>query len=528
MKNTTKILLIVISISASFSLWAQSTAHSFTFGGQTRTYRVYRPVNFSTSTSLPLVINMHGLNSNSQQQEQYTLFNPLADTARCVVVYPDAINGQWNIVIGQSGVNDVGFISALIDTMYKNYNIDLNRVYACGMSMGGYMSFRLACELSCKIAAIASVTGLLQEGTTTCNPTRKMPVLQIHGTADSTVAYTNTFPYASVASTLTRWRTVNGCPASPTITNVPNINTTDGCTAEQHYYGLCGDSTLLIHYKIIGGAHSWPDAAVNLGVTNRDFNATSTIWNFFKRYYTKAGVDFTGAANSYCVSAPAVTLAGVPAGGAFTGSGVSGSQFTPANATLGSNNITYTINWRGCAYTKTKQVTVNGLPIVNLSGNPDTVCSIASGFTINGGTPTGGTFSGTGVTGNNFNPSAAGIGNHVITYSYTDNNNCSNTATEPIVVTTCIPTDITDQNTTSPITLYPNPVNKQLWIETNNALGNSFLVKVFDVTGKIQNVDVTYHGSKIELNTSNLPFGTFIVKLNNDQTETTLRFSKTE
>ena len=289
-------------------LKAQSTAHSFVFNGQARNYRVYLPVNFNSNSSLPLVLNLHGRGSNGQAQELYTLFDNLADTARCVVVYPDGIGGQWNAVIGCSGstapclgVNDVGFISALIDTIHKNYNTDLSKVYATGMSMGGYMSFRLACELSCRIAAIASVTGLMQEAAPLypgCNPIRKVPVLQIHGTADSTVPYSGTNPYiATVASTIARWKTINACPSNPTIIQITDINTTDSCTAEKQYYGLCGSNTELIHYKINGGEHTWPDASVNIGITNRDFNATSTIWNFFKQYTLSVNCTTTGLEN---------------------------------------------------------------------------------------------------------------------------------------------------------------------------------------------------------------------------------------
>src|ERR1035438_6083439 len=83
----------------------QTTVHTFTYGGLTRSYRVYLPVNFSSATSLPLVLNLHGLNSNAQQQELYTLFDNLADTARCVVVYPDGVNAQWNIVVGCTGTS---------------------------------------------------------------------------------------------------------------------------------------------------------------------------------------------------------------------------------------------------------------------------------------------------------------------------------------------------------------------------------------------------------------------------------------
>ena len=103
--------------------------------------------------------NMHGLGSNAFEQEIYTDFDSVADTAGIIVAYPNGIDETWNIS-SITGTDDVGFISALIDTINLQYSIDLNRVFATGMSMGGFMSYRLACELSGKIAAIASVAGL--------------------------------------------------------------------------------------------------------------------------------------------------------------------------------------------------------------------------------------------------------------------------------------------------------------------------------------------------------------------------------
>lgn len=356
---------------------AQSTAHSFTFGGLTRNYRVYLPTNFNSSTSLPLVINMHGLGSNSQAEELYSQFDNVADTGRCVVVYPDGISNQWNVVIGCTGsttpctgVDDVGFISALIDTMHSNYNIDLGRVYSTGMSDGGFMTFRLACELSCRIAAAASVTGLLQEAYPLypqCNPTRKMPMMQFHGTADSVVKYTNNGPYvANVPNTNSRWISIDGCPSSPVVTNLPDVTTTDSTTVTENYYGLCGDSTLYIQYTINGGGHTWPGAISipSNGKTNQDISATSLIWNFFKQYSTPANLSFTTLAPTYCNNASAVTLTGSPSGGTFSGTGVSGIQFNPSTAGTGTHAVTYTVSWRGCSYTNTQNTLVsicNGL-----------------------------------------------------------------------------------------------------------------------------------------------------------------------
>jgi polyhydroxybutyrate depolymerase len=362
----------------------QSTGYSFNYGGQNRTYRVYLPTGFSSNTSLPLVINLHGLGSNGQQQELYTLFDNVADTARCVVAYPDGISNQWNVVIGCTGssypctgIDDVGFISALIDTMHTRFNIDLARVYACGMSDGGYMTFRLACELSCRIAAGASVTGLLQEAYPLypqCNPTRKVPIIQIHGTADSVVPYSNTAPKASVASTVSRWQTINSCPSTPVVTNMPNINTSDSCTATENYYGLCGDSTLLIQYTINGGGHTWPGSnpLAPIGVTNRDINASSIIWNFFKHYSLPANVSFTGLADTYCSDAAIVTLTGNPGGGSFSGTGVSGHTFNPSAAGNGPHTVTYSVNALGCTYTTsqtTAVTTCNDLNVITANEN---------------------------------------------------------------------------------------------------------------------------------------------------------------
>jgi len=248
---------------------------SITHDGLLRTYRLHLPANYDQDSIYPLVINMHGLGSNAWEQELYTQFNNVSDTGRFLVAYPNGINETWN-VSSETGTDDVGFISALIDSLDAEFSIDLQRVYATGMSMGGFMSYRLACQLSDRIAAIASVTGL--QAYYPCNPVRPVPVAQFHGTLDPIV------PYAGVATTINNWVSNNGCPDTSVITDLPDIDTTDNSTVTVSYYGLCNDSTEVILYTIIGGEHTWPGAPINIGVTNFDIHASNEIWKFFTKF----------------------------------------------------------------------------------------------------------------------------------------------------------------------------------------------------------------------------------------------------
>ncbi len=255
--------------------YSEAQTFSFTYDGLLRTYVVYTPTDYNPEISYPLVFNLHGLGSNALEQEYYSGFDFVADTAGIIMVYPNGVDNEWNI-FSVNGVDDVGFISALIDTMAANYNIDQDRVYSTGMSMGGFMSHRLACELENRIAAIASVAGVL--AFSPCEPSRPMPVMQIHGTSDDVV------PYAYVEATIAHWTSYDNCPADPVITELPDIDTTDGCTVTLSTYGLCDDSTEVRLYTINGGGHTWPGATVLIGVTDMDINASVEIWNFFRKY----------------------------------------------------------------------------------------------------------------------------------------------------------------------------------------------------------------------------------------------------
>jgi polyhydroxybutyrate depolymerase len=290
-----KTLLALFFISSLFSIKAQTTVVDSVFvGGQYRSYRLYVPAIYTGATARPLILNLHGYTSNAQQQQLYSNFMPIADTANFLMVFPNGTysSGQrfWNAGISSALVNDIAFLNALIDSLDLIYNINLNRVYSTGMSNGGYMSHTLACELSNRITAIASVTGSIfntQYGSN-CHPMRPVPVMQIHGTNDPTVPYIGSSTSMPIDSVVKYWVTKNNCNPVATFSNVPNTSSTDGCTAEHYRYlnGTSGSSVEL--YKIIGGTHTWPGFPFGGLGTNLDINASKEIWRFFNKYSLSA------------------------------------------------------------------------------------------------------------------------------------------------------------------------------------------------------------------------------------------------
>jgi polyhydroxybutyrate depolymerase len=271
---------------------AQTTlTGNLTHDGKTRNYRLRLPANHDKNTAIPLVFNLHGFTSNAAQQEPYSGMNAIADTARFAVCYPNGISNAWNVGWNfGSAADDVGFIAALIDQLHKDYGIDKTRVYACGMSNGGFMSYRLACELNDRIAAIASVTGsMVQQAIDKCAPGKAVPVMEIHGTADGTVNYNGTANVSvAIPQVLKFWQENNGCDKDPIIEMVANTSTSDNTTSEKWTYTNCTEDKKLVHYKVIGGEHTWPGATLVIGKTSQDFKASVEIWNFFKQYKLEA------------------------------------------------------------------------------------------------------------------------------------------------------------------------------------------------------------------------------------------------
>ena len=215
MKATFLLFLTLLS----FALSAQQTLYdTIMHDGRKRAFILYIPANYSGEKDVPLLFNFHGYSSNARDQMYYGDFRPLADTAAFLIVHPQGtkLNGitHWNVggwTIG-STVDDVGFTEALLDSLSARYRIDSMRVYATGMSNGGYMSLLLACRLSNRFAAVASVTGsMTPEMYNQCDPGRPIAVMQIHGTADGVVPYAGTGWSISIKKVLEYWVEANQC-----------------------------------------------------------------------------------------------------------------------------------------------------------------------------------------------------------------------------------------------------------------------------------------------------------------------------
>lgn len=286
------IIIFLITLGLPIISFSQQTIYgSITHDGIQRDYILYVPANYTGTESVPLILNYHGYGSNAFEQMNYGDFRSIADTAGFLIAHPQGTlhlgvphwnTGGWTV---GSTADDVGFTAALIDSLSIAYNIDLDRVYATGMSNGGFMSFLLACQLSDDIAAIASVTGSMTPETYGgCNPMHPTPILQMHGTNDGVVPYNGAFWTKSIADVLQYWVSSNQCNLIPTITSLPDIDPNDGSTVELIVYDGGDNDVTTEHYKIIGGGHTWPGSALGGPGTNYDIDASLEIWNFFTRY----------------------------------------------------------------------------------------------------------------------------------------------------------------------------------------------------------------------------------------------------
>lgn len=272
-----------------------------TIDGIEREYILHLPKNYGTE-KLPLVMVFHGGGGNAEQVKDHTKFNKLADNQDFIVVYPNAVDKNWND--GRNGEklpmdrDDVKFISTLLDTLTANYNINTKRIFSTGISNGGFFSFYLALKLSNRLLAIAPVTANIPENLKDSWKTDKpISVLLINGTKDPLVKFDGgpvgfkDDESGRGVSLSTSWTVKilagnNSCQTS-TKTEEIEDKEDDDCKAEKETYYKCADGTKIVLVTIKGGGHTWPGASqylpkILVGNVCKDFKATEMIWEFFK------------------------------------------------------------------------------------------------------------------------------------------------------------------------------------------------------------------------------------------------------
>jgi polyhydroxybutyrate depolymerase len=269
------------------------SSQSIEWAGTTRTFNVYRPQGLSDAA--PLVVMLHGGFGSGAQAEGSYHWDAEADKGHFLVAYPDGQGRAWNAGSccgnpSEANLDDVGFISAVVDTIKGQASVDAARVYATGMSNGAMMALRMACETDL-FAAIAPVAGTL---VTDCSRARPTSVLQIHGTADASVPYNggpgkalkvNGTPRVDgppVPMVTAAWRTIDSC-AAPTSTTAGAVTTETAACPE-------GRTVELI--SVADAGHQWPGGVrgpilerLGLPQPSTALDATDTIWQFFSQHH---------------------------------------------------------------------------------------------------------------------------------------------------------------------------------------------------------------------------------------------------
>lgn len=256
---------------------------------RSRNALIYLPKNYSPSDKLPLVINMHGFTNTASFQFEYSQFHKTADSVKCIVLYPEGIGLRWNsgtfFFVG-SDVDDVGYLGDLMDRVAVLYNADLSKVYSMGYSAGGFMSYKLACDLTNRVAAIApDVASMVFDNLSSCVPARPINISAFNGLSDPITPY-NGFPgnFPGIDSIRHFWQIKNGCDVIFKTDTLPDISN-DGTFVVRYTYENC-NQVEQVYFKVVFGGHVWPGANNVffdiLGKTTKDISMNIEAWKFFK------------------------------------------------------------------------------------------------------------------------------------------------------------------------------------------------------------------------------------------------------
>ena len=280
---------ILISILATIAIITSGYSQTFIsqtiqHDGLTREYSLYVPPSYDGTTNFPLLFNLHGGGGTNTAWQAASDMRPIADTADFILVYPQARpdpsdGNSFNWISKTPGTfDDVPFFSSMIDAIASNYQIDQNRIYACGYSLGGDMTFELGCKLNNRIAAIAPVARTMQANPSSfCSPVHPTGVLTILGTDDlvspyNGIVFAGIEYYISAAATHSYWATQNNCNPTATMTTVsPSV--------ERYTWSTPSGCAYVEELKVLGGGHDWPGSFGNMTI-----DSDSEIWRFVSRY----------------------------------------------------------------------------------------------------------------------------------------------------------------------------------------------------------------------------------------------------
>jgi polyhydroxybutyrate depolymerase len=323
---------------------AQETKEKITVEDVDRTYLVRLPRGYDSARKYPVVILLHGMNQDTDDMERLTRFDELADKDSIIAVYPGALRGRWNIGVtppshqptmgrsggrgghrggyggggypgggypgggggypggGQSGgqgrsqeenrpapADDVEFLNQMLDQMALKFSVDATRIYATGLSEGGFMAMRVGCAMADRIAAVAPI-GAAMPKNMICLPSRPIPMVMLNGTSDPIVPHGGgtehnlQLPVISVEDTAKAWARIDRCSEKPAQSKLP-AHEKGGMETKVETYDGCQQGAQVVSYSIKGAGNTWPggeqyQVEKQVGKTSQDLNANETIWNF--------------------------------------------------------------------------------------------------------------------------------------------------------------------------------------------------------------------------------------------------------
>jgi polyhydroxybutyrate depolymerase len=273
---------------------------TITVGGRERTYSLHVPDDYDGAKAMPLVLALHGRLGTGTGQEKLAHLDKVSDAHGFLVVYPDGLDRSWadgreGTPSDKNGVDDVKFLSALIDKIESESKVDAKHVYAVGMSNGGFMSGRLACDLSERIAAVGIVGASLSEAmAANCHPAKAVSVMMIQGTADPIVPIAGGTLQGgrgvvlSHDAAMKRFVEVNKCTGEPTKNHIAD-SVGDGTSVDVTSYESCAEGSEVVGYVVNGGGHTWPGGmqylpAMFIGKTTHNLDGSEVIWKFLERH----------------------------------------------------------------------------------------------------------------------------------------------------------------------------------------------------------------------------------------------------
>ncbi|WP_025739769.1 T9SS type A sorting domain-containing protein [Aquimarina pacifica] len=276
------ILLLLFTLITTIATYAQQVINTtLQFDGRTREYRLYVPQSYNPNNPVPLILNYHGFTNTIDIQYNQSNFQQLAEDNQFIFATPQGLGSSAGWAINNSfggSEDDLGFSNALIDKIQEDYNINEKRIYATGFSNGGYFSYRLACELSSRIAAIASVAGSMTASwidNGQCQPVHPTPILQITGTSDGVIPISGGFLGKSIQDVMEYWSDYNNGDSSPDVISL-------GSGSTRSIWDN-GDNGVTVEFISVGGkGHSWIGGNVS---------TSQEIWDFFSRFDIDGEID---------------------------------------------------------------------------------------------------------------------------------------------------------------------------------------------------------------------------------------------